>query len=289
MKLVYLRSMQNKKTGEYGVVFTSIYGQSSTEIRLDIDGYSAEDLYWCVPMHAPYLEYGKLNFPTRDCAPYLCPGPAEVEVVTTKENYNFFSGRMLQFAMPSDEKLCEYIYDEHFEDAEDVTFTRKVGGIRGDYIIVTKNGNDFMLVGEGLIRLHDIVHVNDGAKTTEVVNGRDFLCRAKQGCDFATLADKFRNEFVNYEYDNQYRRLPISYVYEPRLVDWIESGIVTVYVHTHRKTTVHTAEVRSEDLDVLVAAKNFSPNEIDEMLEIVNRINAEANATTKAFIERKIH
>ena len=289
MKLVYLRPMQNKKTGENGVAFTSAYDRSSTEIRLDIDGYSAEDLYRCVPMHTPYLENGKLNFPTRDCAPYLCPGPAEVEVVAAKENYNFFSGRMLQFAMPSDEKLCEYIYNEYFENAEDITFTRKVGSIRGDYIVVTENGNDFMLVGEGLYRLHGIVHVNDGAKTTEVINGRDFLCRVKQGCDFATLAEKFRNGFVGYEYGNRYNRLRISYVYEPRLVDWIESGIVTVYVHTHRKTIVHTAEVRSGDLDVLVAAKNFSPDEIDEMFEIVNRINAEANATTKAFIERKTH
>lgn len=272
MKLTYL---QHGKNG--GVCY-----RTTAHEYLETEGLTAEELFCRIPI-VPPAQYGKLHFPVKDCAPYLCEGPAEVEIVATKDNYNFFSGRMVQFTAPSDERLCAYIYEEKLEDA---TFTRMTGSIRGDYIRVYHGSESYILVGEAPVRLRGITRVDDKAIAGSPVSGRDLICRVKQGCDFTTFAEKFRTSFVDYEYSGQ-ARVRIDYVPDERLNDWVDNGIVELFVHTHRKRTVLSAKVYATAEDILIAARFFTPAEFKEMVGIVNAMNVEANAATKAFMERK--
>ena len=278
MKLVYL--LKNER----GVFFRNAFGGSSLELIEDTEGIEAEELFRSVPIWPPFDTKGKLNFPTKECASFLCEGPAEVDIVATKENYNFFTGRMLQFSMPSDERLCDYIYTEKLEDA---VFTRKVGSIRGDYIEVYDGEHAFILTGETPVKLRKITRAKDNAKVSETFTGRDFLCKVKQGCDFATFANKFRTEFTEYAYSKQYARTRINYVPDERLQDWVDCGVVELYVHTHRKVSIITAKVYTAKEDLLIAAKLFTPEEVAELIAIVNEMNSSANEATRVFIGRK--
>jgi hypothetical protein len=278
MKLVYLFK------NERGVFFRSSFGQSYHELIEDTEGMEAEELFRSIPIWPPNDTKGKLNFPIKDCAQFLCEGPAEVEIVATKDNFNFFSGRMLQFTMPSDERLADYIYTEKLEDA---MFTRKTGSIRGDYIEVNDGESAYILVGETPVRLRRITRAKDNAKVGETFSGQDFLCRIKHGCDFATFANNFRNGFTDYEYAKQYARTRIDYVPDERLKDWVDSGIVELYVHTHRKVSILTAKVYTTNEDLMIAAQLFTPDEVKELFGIINEMNTNANLATKSFLERK--
>lgn len=227
---------------------------------------------------------GKLCFPTKDCAPFLCEGFAEIEVVAEKDSFAFFTGRMLQYAMPSDAALCDYIIQNHLEDA---TFVRKTGSLRGDYIQVIGNREPYLLVSNEVIEIHSCVDVADKATVGESILGRDIICRFKHGCDFATFAEKFRNALHPYQFADQYHRLRIQYELDARLTNWVNAQVVDVMVHTHRKTVVHTVDVYTTDEDVLMAASLSSPDELQEFISIVNQLNDDANAATQKFLDRK--
>lgn len=227
---------------------------------------------------------GKLCFPTKDCAPFLCEGFAEIEVVAEKDSFAFFTGRMLQYAMPSDAALCDYIIQNHLEDA---TFVRKTGSLRGDYIQVIGNREPYLLVSNEAIEIHSCVDVADKATVGESILGRDIICRFKHGCDFATFAEKFRNALHPYQFADQYHRLRIQYELDARLTNWVNAQVVDVMVHTHRKTVVHTVDVYTTDADVLMVAAVSSPDELQEFIRIVNQLNDDANAATQKFLDRK--
>lgn len=250
----------------------------------DAEGLSTDDVFKRMPLSHWCNGAGKLYFPTKACAPYLCGGPAEIELVTAKDNFCFFSGHMVQFNAPSDENLCEYIYGSRLENA---LFTKRTGGIRGDYVVVTVNDEDYILVGDDCVKLYHVTDEQDNAVPGKTMYGKDFICLTKHGCDFAEFAQKFRTSFTKYEYAEQYSRVRINYVPDERLQSWVDSGIVELFVHTHRKATVMTANVYDTAEDILMAAHLFSPEELSECIELVNKMNADANAATQQFRDRK--
>lgn len=248
------------------------------------DNKSLEDIIGRTNTWGSPARRGKLCFPTKECVPFLCEGFAEIEVVTEKDSYAFFTGRMLQYAMPSDAALCDYIINNHLEDA---AFIRKTGSLRGDYIQVIGNGEPYLLVSDQAIEIHGVTDVADKATVGESILGRDIICLVKHGCDFATFADNFRNALRTYRFADQYHRLRIQYELDARLTNWVNAQVVDVMVHTHRKTVVHTVDVYTTDEDVLMVAAASSPDELQEFISIVNQLNDDANAATQKFLDRK--
>lgn len=257
--------------------------RAAIEERYGTDNKSLSDILQRTNTWGSPSRRGKLCFPTKDCAPFLCEGFAEIEVVAEKDSFAFFTGRMLQYAMPSDAALCDYIIQNHLEDA---TFVRKTGSLRGDYIQVIGNKEPYLLVDD-VIEVHSCVNAVDKATVGESILGRDIVCRFKHGCDFATFAEKFRNALHPYQFADQYHRLRIQYELDARLTNWVNAQVVDVMVHTHRKTVVHTVDVYTTDEDVLMAAALSSPDELQEFISIVNQLNDDANAATQKFMNRK--
>jgi hypothetical protein len=275
--------------------FREYYGhlddeEADARARADIeemygtDNKSLEDIIRRTHTWGSPARRGKLCFPTKECAPFLCEGFAEIEVVVDKDNFAFFTGRMLQYAMPSDAALCDYIIKNHLEDA---TFIRKTGSLRGDYIQVIGNREPYLLVGDQTIEIHGVTDVADKATVGESVLGRDIICRFRHGCDFDTFAENFRNSLHTYRFADQYHRLRIQYELDARLTNWVNAQVVDVMVHTHRKTVVHTVDVYTTDEDVLMAATISSPDELQEFIRMVNQLNDDANAATQKFRDRK--
>lgn len=261
-----------------------VQARADIEALYGTDNKSLEDILRRTNEWGSPFRRGKLCFPTKDCAPFLCEGYAEIEVVAEKDNFAFFTGRMLQYAMPSDAALCDYILEHRLENA---TFVRKTDSLRGDYIQVIGNGESYLLVGEMPAEIHRFVDVADKATTGESLLGCDIICRFKHGCDFATFAKKFRNALHPYQFADQYNRLRIEYEFDTRLSNWINAEVADVFVHTHRKTVVHTVDVYTTDEDVVMIAAISSPEELQEFISIVNQVNNDANVATQQFMDRK--
>lgn len=251
----------------------------------DTDGKSLEDILLSTTKFGSPYHRGKVCFPTKSCAPYLCEGHAEIDVVSEKETFAFFTGRMVQYSQPSDAALLRYIIEKGLEDA---VFVRKVGSLRGDYIKVVVGQQPYLLVGEGLVAVHEFVDVQDKGVEKERFSGRDFICQMKHGCDFATFADNLRKAVQPYNFGSQYQRFRIEYEFDERLTKYVQERVCDVLVHTHRKTVVHSVDMRTKfDSQVLQIAVNHSPEELAEFISIVNQVNAEANAATEKFLNRK--
>jgi hypothetical protein len=110
----------------------------------------------------------------------------------------------------------------------------------------------------------------------------------KHGCDFATFADNLRKAVQPYNFGSQYQRLRIEYEFDERLTKYVQERVCDVLVHTHRKTVVHSVDMRTKfDSQVLQIAANHSSEELAEFISIVNQVNAEANAATEKFLNRK--
>lgn len=222
---------------------------------------------------------GKIFMPDRSCADRLHQGIVRITRLIDKGTYGFFVGEMINQETPSDEQVVDYIcrtgkYDDDYQFCES-----EVGGY------VTFKDKDFsfseiVLVNDqdlGFCESHDLflLTTSDSHKVKRVVNGVDLVCNHFHGCKYNDLYSRF----VQYDFDIFYGAYESSR-YVSDLFDDALDSFLSMRVSYGVEFIVVNRRRLIKNLHL------FSKEEIDKIIEEVNKINTSANQLMTSKIKK---
>lgn len=230
---------------------------------------------------------GKLCFPHRDCADKIRSGPIVITGVFDKGNYAFFTGHMVQYEWPDNDKLLDYIEKDGFISRYRLTYveTEHFGKI----IVLSEHVgliNRYIPCHRALgVQNGDIVSISDTAVLTDPGNDirsidvADLLCREYMGCDFGNLTNQFIQ--IPDQWTRRLRTRKYDRYISDLMDDAVDSGIVSPMI---LEETVFFYEFSSYGL--LATIHGFSKEEMDEIVKTVNQTNMAAQEQIKSLAKR---
>lgn len=232
---------------------------------------------------------GKVFFPDRSCADDLVYGEAIITEVKDKGTYGFFKGHNVKYDWPTEDQLDAYIH------ANDGMWNNVLVYIEtahfGKVIMV---GARFVYGGDGYV-IRGGLGVHDGKlipipdymmieadKTHEVkkVEIPDLICQRYHNCSFSELMKKF----VQLPQAEKMHRLgKPSDRYISSLMDEAADSSV-VYPTVTEQSGVFFYYLRPDG--IVSALSCFSQEEMDEIIQTVNRVNTTAIERIQSLIKR---
>lgn len=230
---------------------------------------------------------GKICFPDRECADKIRSGPVVITGAKDKGNYGFFTGHMVQYEWPDDDKLLDYIENDGFMSRYRLTYveTEHFGKIivLSEYVGLA---NRYFPCHRALgVQNGDIVSISDTAVLTDPgddirsVDVADLLCREYMGCDFNKITDQFIQ--IPDQWTRALRVRSYDKYVSDLIDDAVDSGIVSPKI---LEETVFFYEFSSYGL--LATIHGFSKEEMEEIVKTVNQINMAAQEQIKSLAKR---
>lgn len=222
---------------------------------------------------------GKIFMPDRSCADKLHQGIVKITRLIDKGTYGFFVGEMIKQETPSDEQVIDYICSEG-KYADDYQFCEsEVGGY------VTLKNRDYCYSRTVLVNDQDLgfcesldlyfLTTEDSHKVNRVVNGVDLVCNHFHGCKYNDLYSRF----VQYDFDIFYGAYEST-----RYVSDLFDDAVDSFLSLRVSCGVEFVVVNGSRL--INSLHLFSKEEIDEIIEEVNKINTAANQLMTSKIKK---
>lgn len=235
--------------------------------RMDLFQCYDED---CLPMKQVA---GRYCFPVY--GQELCEGYAQVEIVADKGNYCFFTGTMVQYSVPSDESIVEYLERNELFDA---TLTFRRNGLKGSYVVVRNRFRKFVLSGDAENRvvemLDDFGSEFDKATEIQEISAKDFISNYYLGSSIEEL----KRGFVPFGFDVVSSK-SIKFI-NALFDEAIEYGIIGL----REALGVHFVEFY--EVGLLDNKDNFSVEEIKQIFTDASRINTAANEAITSKIRK---
>lgn len=230
---------------------------------------------------------GKICFPDRECADKIRSGPVVITGAKDKGNYGFFTGHMVQYEWPDDDKLLDYIEKDGFMSRYHLTYveTEHFGKI----IVLSEKislVNRYFPCHRALgVQNGDIVSISDTAVLTDPgddirsVDVADLLCREYMGCDFSNLTNQFIQ--IPDQWTKRLRIRKYDMYISDLMDDAVDSGIVTPRL---LEESVFFYEFSPYGLLATIHA--FSKEEVEEIVKTVNQTNMAALEQVKSLAKR---
>lgn len=230
---------------------------------------------------------GKICFPDRECADKICSGPIVITGVKDHGNYGFFTGHMVQYEWPDDNKLLDHIEKDGFMSRYRLTYveTEHFGKI----IVLSEHiglMNRYIPCHRALgVQNGDIVSISDTAVLTDPGNDirsvdvADLLCREYMGCDFSKITDQFIQ--IPDQWTRALRVRKYDMYVSDLMDDAVDSGIVSPMI---LEETIFFYEFSPYGL--LATIHGFSKEELDEIVKTVNQTNMAAQEQIKSLVKR---
>lgn len=227
---------------------------------------------------------GKIFFPDRSCAAELCEGPCVITEIKDKGNYGFFKGHMYQFKAPTDEALDNYLR-EHNYLADYIL--RYMKSKFGEYIsVIMKPASwsyGYIDMQQCLVLTNDnkveeynygVFSTDETAIITKEISIADYLCEGYHGCTFNDLMNKFITPIfqVKAAHSNKF----VSHLFD----DAVDAN----FLQPLQFGNIFFVDISRENL--ICSLMDFSREEMDELIQTVNKINTTANEAIKGKIKR---
>lgn len=212
---------------------------------------------------------GKIYFVDRSCTDKAREGLFVVTSVKDKGSYGFVSGYMKQCKAPSTKQVVSYIIENSMYDNH-VSFCKSNVG---DFAII--NGRYFVQEDGEMVHSSLLVHLDDKFVVIDkVTTGADLVCEVYQDCTYR----EFKDRFVRFGFS-----VPQS-VHSSRFIsDLFDEAEDCGFVSLRSAYNVDFVDVVDNKLpDVL---DQFSKDEVREIVDIVNKINKNANSVITGKIK----
>lgn len=212
---------------------------------------------------------GKIYFVDRSCTDKARKGLFVVTSVKDKGSYGFVSGYMKQYKAPSMEQVVSYIIEHSVYD-KPVSFCKSNVG---DFAII--NGRCFVQEGSDMAHSSLLVFLDGNPVVTDkTTTGADLVCEVYQGCTYK----EFKGRFVRFGFS-----VPQS-VHSNRFIsDLFDEAEDCGFVSLRSVYNVDFVDVVDEKLPD--ALDQFSKDEVKEIVDIVNKINKNANSVITGKIK----
>lgn len=280
----------------YAVAELSIHKTYPVTVPFEVELYRNDrGLYCKVDLHPE--ESGGFNekfyFPDRSCRDKLYSGKAIVTKVTDKGNYGFIVATMKQYSRPDEAVLAEFLAknDEYWNQGKIEMLDTPYGKLtRISNIILNKHTNriehrDVWIATpeeDGELRhnyyLEHLVSdeiPRDTITVEEEISVADFLCQGYQSCTLSELSSKFTR--IPFDITAKYRTVK----YRTDLYDEVvKCGVLRSY----KFNDVDFVEI--DDSCMLRFAINFTQEEVDKLVAMVNSINESATNAIKKRLRK---
>lgn len=212
---------------------------------------------------------GKIYFVDRSCTDKAREGLFVVTSVKDKGSYGFVSGYMKQYKAPSTEQVVSYIIENSMYDNH-VSFCKSNVG---DFAII--NGRYFVQEDGEMVHSSLLVHLDDKLVITDkATTGADLVCEVYQNCTYK----EFRDRFVRFGF-----HVPQSMHSNRFISDLFDEAEDCGFVSLRSIYNVDFVDVVDEKLPE--ALNQFSKDEVKEIVDIVNKINKNANSAIAGKIK----
>lgn len=230
----------------------------------------------------------KFYFPDRNNKNKLCEGRCIIESVSDHGNYGFFIGHMVQYEQPSEEAIANTLTHEPYlmHGNYEVRF---LTGPFGKVVAIAPIGSQTPAgVGVVYIKSEDgntrtagyLAHVlgncsGNDIVATERIPVQDFLCQGYLGCSMKDLSSRIVR--VPFKITRGTR---CTHYYTDLLDDVIDDGIMTLREYSNADYIV------VDDAMLVDLVVKYSGEEIEEVIDTVNKINREAILALSAQVKK---
>lgn len=268
------------------VPFTTTLYANSRGLYCEIDMHPEETGGW----------RRKYYFPDRSCKDKLVPGEMIVTKVIDRGNYGFVVGTMKQYSRPDEEQLAEFFAGDstywnfgilNFLNTPHGKLTQVVNNTRNKHTGKVDHQESWIALPDeddhpkfkrdyylnGLVE----DEINNGTATVEeTISVAEFLCQGYQGCTLAELGQRFKD--IPFDTAGSYRTVKFR-------TDLYDEA-VKYGIFTSRAFTFNVDYIEVNEDHMLELAVDFKPDEVNTLVELVNRVNEQATTAMRNKIRK---